>query len=277
MKEFHCPCSHVPAWFCVLNREFARWKVRNTAIERRDLIRNPVPLMPDFQRSVRLLGRRPTTQQFIDTIIKKYGTHLLISATLGGKSRALPLNSIVGSHKSSYLPEQKWFDKKMTVKCSKGPWWTPRFFLNPIFANKYCWMTRFCHNSIARLMCEQREGTIEWFQLWKQKRKTMKMLAASCFISGRNKRRNISRMKTKFVFKRWNICEHAHKLNCNSDNWLTHLKMETSRYPCMSVTRLKHEINMTKETTSCCIQAPVSPQVRQTCSLPAAYSTFGYR
>ncbi|XP_028318582.1 BMP/retinoic acid-inducible neural-specific protein 1 [Gouania willdenowi] len=66
-------------------REFARWKVRNTAIERRDLIRNPVPLMPEFQRSVRLLGRRPTTQQFIETIIKKYGTHILISATLGGE------------------------------------------------------------------------------------------------------------------------------------------------------------------------------------------------
>ncbi|KAL3041654.1 BMP/retinoic acid-inducible neural-specific protein 1 [Trematomus bernacchii] len=66
-------------------REFARWKVRNTAIERRDLIRNPVPLMPEFQHSVRLLGRRPTTQQFIDTIIKKYGTHILLSATLGGE------------------------------------------------------------------------------------------------------------------------------------------------------------------------------------------------
>ncbi|KAI4542582.1 hypothetical protein MG293_007961 [Ovis ammon polii] len=66
-------------------QEFARWKVRNTAIERRDLVRHPVPLMPEFQRSIRLLGRRPTTQQFIDTIIKKYGTHLLISATLGGE------------------------------------------------------------------------------------------------------------------------------------------------------------------------------------------------
>lgn len=66
-------------------REFARWKVRNTAIERRDLLHNPLPLMPEFQRSIRLLGRRPTTQQFIDTIIKKYGTHLLISATLGGR------------------------------------------------------------------------------------------------------------------------------------------------------------------------------------------------
>lgn len=66
-------------------REFARWKVRNTAIERRDLIRNPVPLMPEFQRSVRTLGRRPSTQQVINTIIKKYGTHILISATLGGE------------------------------------------------------------------------------------------------------------------------------------------------------------------------------------------------
>ncbi|XP_058843161.1 BMP/retinoic acid-inducible neural-specific protein 1 [Acipenser ruthenus] len=66
-------------------REFARWKVRNTAIEKRDLLRNPAPLMPEFQKSIRLLGRRPSTQQFIDTIIKKYGTHILISATLGGE------------------------------------------------------------------------------------------------------------------------------------------------------------------------------------------------
>lgn len=77
------PCLSLPPAFP--GREFARWKVRNTAIERRDLIRNPVPLMPEFQRSVRMLGRRPSTQQFIDTIIKKYGTHILISATLGGK------------------------------------------------------------------------------------------------------------------------------------------------------------------------------------------------
>lgn len=79
----------------MINREFARWKVRNTAIERRDLIRNPVPLMPEFQRSVRLLGRRPTTQQFIETIIKKYGTHILISATLGGKRSLTVLNTAV--------------------------------------------------------------------------------------------------------------------------------------------------------------------------------------
>lgn len=86
MRVLYYTCSRVLDCFCIINREFARWKVRNTAIERRDLIRNPVPLMPEFQRSVRLLGRRPTTQQFIDTIIKKYGTHILISATLGGKS-----------------------------------------------------------------------------------------------------------------------------------------------------------------------------------------------
>ncbi|XP_037382469.1 BMP/retinoic acid-inducible neural-specific protein 1-like [Talpa occidentalis] len=81
-------CASVKSETGVMGRvvgEFARWKVRNTAIERRDLVRHPVPLMPEFQRSIRLLGRRPTTQQFIDTIIKKYGTHLLISATLGGE------------------------------------------------------------------------------------------------------------------------------------------------------------------------------------------------
>lgn len=91
--------------FPVLQREFARWKVRNTAIERRDLIRNPVPLMPEFQRSVRLLGRRPTTQQFIDTIIKKYGTHILISATLGGESGSLV----------SFAHSQAWFTN--CLKC----------------------------------------------------------------------------------------------------------------------------------------------------------------
>ena len=86
-------------------REFARWKVRNTAIERRDLIRNPVPLMPEFQRSIRLLGRRPSTQQFIDTIIKKYGTHILISATLGGKIITFT-SSIHLVHYSFYTKQQ---------------------------------------------------------------------------------------------------------------------------------------------------------------------------
>lgn len=86
-----------PCCISVLSRrEFARWKVRNTAIERRDLLHNPLPLMPEFQRSIRLLGRRPTTQQFIDTIIKKYGTHILISATLGGRWQSGPWGVVVG-------------------------------------------------------------------------------------------------------------------------------------------------------------------------------------
>lgn len=88
------PPDSAPHSSCVpvlSRREFARWKVRNTAIERRDLLHNPLPLMPEFQRSIRLLGRRPTTQQFIDTIIKKYGTHILISATLGGRWTARAL------------------------------------------------------------------------------------------------------------------------------------------------------------------------------------------
>uniref|UniRef100_L7N008 BMP/retinoic acid-inducible neural-specific protein 1 n=1 Tax=Anolis carolinensis TaxID=28377 RepID=L7N008_ANOCA len=88
-------------------REFARWKVRNTAIDRRDLLRNPVPLMPEFQRSIRLLGRRPTTQQFIDTIIKKYGTHILISATLGGRSATVWYCVEDGLHHIPRVPKLK--------------------------------------------------------------------------------------------------------------------------------------------------------------------------
>lgn len=71
--------------------------------------------MPDFQRSVRLLGRRPSTQQFIDTIIKKYGTHILISATLGGEKAYIYFyftkTTVVG-HKngSRATPYCGWFD-----------------------------------------------------------------------------------------------------------------------------------------------------------------------
>ncbi|XP_075040799.1 BMP/retinoic acid-inducible neural-specific protein 1 isoform X2 [Mixophyes fleayi] len=66
-------------------REFARWKVRNVAVDRKEPLKSILPLMPEFQRSLRLLGRRPNTQQIIETIIKKYGTHLVVSATLGGE------------------------------------------------------------------------------------------------------------------------------------------------------------------------------------------------
>lgn len=66
--------------FC---REFGRWKVNNLAVERQEA----VPFDPDFVRNIRQLGRRPSLQMIADNIIKKYGTHFLVSATLGGKKK----------------------------------------------------------------------------------------------------------------------------------------------------------------------------------------------
>ncbi|KAJ7986442.1 hypothetical protein DPEC_G00339930 [Dallia pectoralis] len=66
-------------------REFGRWKVNNLAVERRDFLESPLPLTPEFVRNIRLLGRRPTTQLITDNLIRKYGTHFLLSATLGGE------------------------------------------------------------------------------------------------------------------------------------------------------------------------------------------------
>ncbi|RMC08215.1 hypothetical protein DUI87_14456 [Hirundo rustica rustica] len=45
----------------------------------------PLPLAPEFIRNIRLLGRRPSPQQITDSLIKKYGTHFLLAATLGGE------------------------------------------------------------------------------------------------------------------------------------------------------------------------------------------------
>ncbi|KAM9706004.1 BMP/retinoic acid-inducible neural-specific protein 2 [Dama dama] len=66
-------------------REFARWKVNNLALERKDFFSLPLPLAPEFIRNIRLLGRRPNVQQVTENLIKKYGTHFLLSATLGGE------------------------------------------------------------------------------------------------------------------------------------------------------------------------------------------------
>ncbi|XP_038614083.1 BMP/retinoic acid-inducible neural-specific protein 2 [Tachyglossus aculeatus] len=66
-------------------REFARWKVNNLALERKDFFSLPLPLAPEFIRNIRLLGRRPNLQQITENLIKKYGTHFLLSATLGGE------------------------------------------------------------------------------------------------------------------------------------------------------------------------------------------------
>ncbi|ERE73697.1 protein FAM5C-like protein [Cricetulus griseus] len=67
------------------DQEFGRWKVNNLAVERRNFLGSPLPLAPEFFRNIRLLGRRPTLQQITENLIKKYGTHFLLSATLGGE------------------------------------------------------------------------------------------------------------------------------------------------------------------------------------------------
>ncbi|CAL8395569.1 unnamed protein product [Boreogadus saida] len=66
-------------------REFGRWKVNNLAVERREFLESPLTLTPEFVRNIRLLGRRPSTQMITDNLIRKYGTHFLLSATLGGE------------------------------------------------------------------------------------------------------------------------------------------------------------------------------------------------
>lgn len=70
---------------CPSCREFSHWKVNRLATEKRDFFKAPLPLSPEFLRNLRLLGRRPTLQQIHENLIKKYGTHFLVSATLGGK------------------------------------------------------------------------------------------------------------------------------------------------------------------------------------------------
>ncbi|XP_056149275.1 BMP/retinoic acid-inducible neural-specific protein 2 [Lampris incognitus] len=66
-------------------REFSHWKVNSLATEKREFLKAPLPLAPEFLRNLRLLGRRPTLQQIHENLIKKYGTHFLVSATLGGE------------------------------------------------------------------------------------------------------------------------------------------------------------------------------------------------
>ncbi|KAL4635042.1 BMP/retinoic acid-inducible neural-specific protein 3-like [Arapaima gigas] len=66
-------------------REFGRWKVNNLALERLENNGIILPLDPEFMQSIRLLGRRPSIGKITDNIIKKYGTHFLLSATLGGE------------------------------------------------------------------------------------------------------------------------------------------------------------------------------------------------
>ena len=69
----------------LIDREFSHWKVSSLVTEKRGSLQAPLPLAPEFQRNLRLLGRRPTLQQINENLIKKYGTHFLVSATLGGE------------------------------------------------------------------------------------------------------------------------------------------------------------------------------------------------
>ncbi|XP_061095853.1 BMP/retinoic acid-inducible neural-specific protein 3-like [Conger conger] len=84
-------------------REFGRWKVNNLAVEQRDFLDSPLPLTPEFIRNIQLLGRRPTTQLITENLIKKYGTHFLLSATLGGEEA---LTIFVDKRKLSFKAER---------------------------------------------------------------------------------------------------------------------------------------------------------------------------
>lgn len=74
-------------YVCV-TREFGRWKVNSLAVEKGESSSGnsglALPLDPEFMQTIRLLGRRPTLQTITESVIKKYGTHVLLSATLGG-------------------------------------------------------------------------------------------------------------------------------------------------------------------------------------------------
>ncbi|KAM4722138.1 BMP/retinoic acid-inducible neural-specific protein 2 [Rhinophrynus dorsalis] len=66
-----------------VHREFGRWKVKNMALENKEFPN--LTLSPEFVRNIRHLGRRPSQSQITETLIKKYGTHLLLNAVLGGE------------------------------------------------------------------------------------------------------------------------------------------------------------------------------------------------
>lgn len=88
--------------FVRVSREFGRWKVNSLAVEKRDSLGGSgglaLPLDPGFQHTIRQLGRRPTLQTITESLIKNYGTHLLLSATLGGRVEYAQLQSKPGSH-----------------------------------------------------------------------------------------------------------------------------------------------------------------------------------
>ena len=88
---FICMCACVGLLF--LRREFGRWKVNSLALEKPGGLGGrgapAPPLDPEFAQAIRRLGRRPSLQTITDNIIRKYGTHIILSATLGGTAQTL--------------------------------------------------------------------------------------------------------------------------------------------------------------------------------------------
>lgn len=88
VKWAKCLCACVCVC-CFVAREFGRWKVNSLAVEKREGFGGSgslaLPLDPDFIHTVRQLGRQPTLKTITESLIKKYGTHFLLSATLGGR------------------------------------------------------------------------------------------------------------------------------------------------------------------------------------------------
>ncbi|XP_030647503.1 BMP/retinoic acid-inducible neural-specific protein 3 [Chanos chanos] len=66
-------------------REFGRWRVNSLVLERQESHGLALPLDPEFMQTIRQLGRRPTLSAITENIIRKYGTHFLLSGTLGGE------------------------------------------------------------------------------------------------------------------------------------------------------------------------------------------------
>uniref|UniRef100_A0A674NH87 Uncharacterized protein n=1 Tax=Takifugu rubripes TaxID=31033 RepID=A0A674NH87_TAKRU len=67
-------------------REFSHWKVSSLATEKRDFLKAPLPLAPEFLRNLRLLGRRPTLQQINETSSRNTEPTSSSLLPLGGKA-----------------------------------------------------------------------------------------------------------------------------------------------------------------------------------------------
>lgn len=85
MFQHNMPPLLTMCFFVLRCREFGRWKVNSLALERQENNGFSIPLDAEFLQTIRQLGRRPSQSAIIDNIIRKYGTHFLLSATLGGK------------------------------------------------------------------------------------------------------------------------------------------------------------------------------------------------